>query len=43
MATGLEPVGRPSTNGCDAVGLKVLILPVAPVRRGKVGYRGKAD
>lgn len=26
MRTGLDPVGRPRTNGCSGVGLKCLIL-----------------
>jgi hypothetical protein len=29
MRTGLEPVGRPSTKGCEGVGAKALILSLS--------------
>jgi hypothetical protein len=34
---GEDPVGRPRTKGCSGVGLNVLILSGANVRRGRVG------
>ena len=39
MRTGLDPVGRPSTKGCSAVGLKCVILSLKTVSE-TIHYRG---
>ncbi len=43
MRTGLDPVGRPRTNGCSGVGLKFFILSFKAISEGipMVGPEGR--
>ena len=36
MRTGLDPVGRPRTKGCEGVGEKALILSLGELEKGGV-------